>query len=207
MLAKWERGLNERMSGDWSHRGCVFPDNARKCPILPRGVRGVIWFWVNWRGCGIWKHFAFPLEENVGAAPSRDANLRRRCLPNLYLTNILLARGKTSEHARLAMRGLCCLAEILGLGDRQDGGCDDRRSGLSGYPFQLILLLGCAAGFYKAADVENASAILWSGLSLVVFCFTWFVVGWGIPGNLFGQLLLLCGITVARLWRDRRKEE
>jgi hypothetical protein len=75
---------------------------------------------------------------------------------------------------------------------------------MSGYPFELILLLGCAAGFYKAADIENASAILWSGLSLVVFCVTWFVIGWGIPGNLLGQFLLLAGITGARIYRDYR---
>jgi hypothetical protein len=77
---------------------------------------------------------------------------------------------------------------------------------LSGYPFQLILLLACAAGFYKAADIENAPAIWWSGLSLVVFCFTWFVVGWGIPGNLFGQFLLLAGITLVRVYREYKQK-
>jgi hypothetical protein len=78
---------------------------------------------------------------------------------------------------------------------------------MSGYPFELILLLACAAGYYKAADIENASAILWCSLSLAVFFTTWFIIGWGIPGNLLGQFLLLCGITLARLWRDRRREE
>jgi hypothetical protein len=101
------------------------------------------------------------------------------------------------------------LLKFVPVGPSEWGGrgySDDRRSDLSGYPFQLILLLACAAGFYKAADFENSSAILWSGLSLVVFCFTWFVIGWGIPGNLFGQLLLLGGITLGRVWRDHQRK-
>jgi hypothetical protein len=42
-------------------------------------------------------------------------------------------------------------------------------------------------------------------MSVAVYLFTWFVIGWGIPGDLLGQGLLLAGITFYRVIRDSRK--
>lgn len=74
------------------------------------------------------------------------------------------------------------------------------------YSFQFVLLLGCAVLFYKAAELEGESEILWVGLSVGVFALTWFGMGWGFPGNLAGQALLFGGIAVYRAWRDHTRE-
>jgi hypothetical protein len=71
------------------------------------------------------------------------------------------------------------------------------------YSYQLVILLACAAAYYKAADMENASPLLWAGLSAGIFLFTWRFLGWGLPGDLVGQAALLAGITLVRLLRDR----
>jgi hypothetical protein len=47
---------------DWSHRVCIFPGNARKCPIPPGGVGGMIWVSVELAGVGFGNIFASPLE-------------------------------------------------------------------------------------------------------------------------------------------------
>jgi len=75
------------------------------------------------------------------------------------------------------------------------------------YSIHFFILLACAAGYYKAADIENVSPLLWSGMSVLTFLLTWRVFGWGIPGNLLGQAALLAGITLFRVIRDSRKEE
>ena len=74
------------------------------------------------------------------------------------------------------------------------------------YSFQFVLLLGCAVLFYKAAELEGESEILWTGLSVGVFALTWFGMHWSYPGNLMGQALLFAAITLHRVWRDQRKQ-
>ena len=73
------------------------------------------------------------------------------------------------------------------------------------YSFEFVLLLVCAVFYYKAADVEDASPFLWSGLSVLVFLVTWRLCGWRLPGNLLGQALLFGAITAVRVLRDRQK--
>jgi len=73
------------------------------------------------------------------------------------------------------------------------------------YSIQFVLLLCFAAGYYKAAEIENASGILWAGLSVVIFLITWRLFGWGVPGILLGQAALLGGITAVRVLRDFKK--
>ncbi|MGA2439427.1 MAG: hypothetical protein ABSH08_00585 [Tepidisphaeraceae bacterium] len=73
------------------------------------------------------------------------------------------------------------------------------------YSLPFVVLLCCAAAYYKAADIENTSGILWAGMSVAVFCITWFVFGWGIAGDLLGQVALLAGITIYRVVRDSKK--
>jgi hypothetical protein len=73
------------------------------------------------------------------------------------------------------------------------------------YSLQFLLLLVCAGVYYKAAEIENASSLLWPGLSVLVFLLTWRLFGWGLPGNLLGQALLMATITAVRVLRDRQK--
>lgn len=72
------------------------------------------------------------------------------------------------------------------------------------YSFNFFLLLVCAAAYYKLADLDpDASSILWVGLSVGVFLLTWLVLGWGVIGNLIGQLSIFGGITIVRGLRSR----
>jgi hypothetical protein len=73
------------------------------------------------------------------------------------------------------------------------------------YSFQLFVLLGCAAAYAKAADLEDESAILWGGLSACLYLTTWCWLGWGLWANLGGQVGLLVVIALARMVRDRRR--
>ena len=67
---------------------------------------------------------------------------------------------------------------------------------------QIFALLLCAIAYYKAAEFENESGILWAGMSAAVFYITWRLLRWYIPGDLLGQLLLLAGIAIYRAFRD-----
>jgi hypothetical protein len=73
------------------------------------------------------------------------------------------------------------------------------------YSFQIFVLLGCALVFYKAADVEKESTIIWMGLSAIVYLGTWCFLGWGLLGNLLGQAGLMAVIAAARAMRDHRQ--
>jgi hypothetical protein len=70
------------------------------------------------------------------------------------------------------------------------------------YSVQFVLLLCFAAGYYRAAEIENASGMLWAAMSIVIFLITWRLFGWGVLGNLMGQGALLGGITAVRVIRD-----
>ncbi len=48
------------------------------------------------------------------------------------------------------------------------------------YSFQFFLLLLCAFFYFKAAEMEDASPLLWAGLSVAVYLVTWMVLNWGI---------------------------
>jgi hypothetical protein len=72
------------------------------------------------------------------------------------------------------------------------------------YSLQFVFLLVCAILYYKIADLEDESSVLWMGLSIATFMLTWRLLGWGYLGNFFGQALLFGGITLLRVWRDRR---
>jgi hypothetical protein len=74
-------------------------------------------------------------------------------------------------------------------------------------PFNLlyiVVLLVCAAAYYRLADLDpEASAIIWTGLSLAMFLITWLILRWGLLGDLFGQFALFAGITLFRALRSR----
>ncbi|MGD0651596.1 MAG: hypothetical protein ABSA97_10740 [Verrucomicrobiia bacterium] len=69
------------------------------------------------------------------------------------------------------------------------------------YSLQFVVLLACAAFYYKAAQMEGSSGLLWSALSVVVFILTWIVLSWGWLGCLLSQVGLFAGITVVRVLR------
>jgi hypothetical protein len=69
-------------------------------------------------------------------------------------------------------------------------------------PYLLILMIvACAIFFHRAAEFENESSLVWTGLSVVVSVVTLFFLHWGWPGCLLGQIGLFAGITVLRMLR------
>ena len=75
------------------------------------------------------------------------------------------------------------------------------------YSLQTILLIACAVLYYKIADAEDESGILWAGMSIGVYMLTWRLLHSGYVGNLLGQALLFGGITLWRVWRDERRKQ
>jgi hypothetical protein len=71
------------------------------------------------------------------------------------------------------------------------------------YTFEIVVLLGCAILFYKAADMEDQSTVIWSGLSVGLYLLTLCLLGWGLLGNLLAQAGLMIAIVGVRMVRDR----
>jgi hypothetical protein len=67
--------------------------------------------------------------------------------------------------------------------------------------FPIFLIAVFAAFFYRAAEFENESRLLWCGLSLVISIATMFFLNWGLLGTVLGQVGLFVGITVFRMTR------
>ncbi len=61
----------------------------------------------------------------------------------------------------------------------------------------------CAIFFHRAAEFENESSLVWTGLSVVISVMTLFVFRWGWLGCLLGQTGLLLGITIFRMLRSK----
>jgi hypothetical protein len=69
-------------------------------------------------------------------------------------------------------------------------------------PYLTILIIGCFGAFYyRAAQFENESALLWCGLSLLISVLTVFWLRWGLPGLILSQIGLFAGITIFRMLR------
>jgi hypothetical protein len=76
------------------------------------------------------------------------------------------------------------------------------RSELQAMPYFTILMIALFAAFYyRAAEFENESRLLWCGLSLVISLATLFYFHWGWLGAVLGQVGLFAGITVFRVTR------
>jgi hypothetical protein len=71
------------------------------------------------------------------------------------------------------------------------------------YSFQFVFLLACAVFYYKAAELDKAPGLLWAGLSVLIYLLTWQVFHWGWVGCLAGQVSLLAGITLVRIFRSQ----
>jgi hypothetical protein len=67
--------------------------------------------------------------------------------------------------------------------------------------FAILLIVVFAVFFHRAAEFENKSGLLWSGLSILVSVVTLFFFHWGWPGALLGQAGLFVGIGIFRMMR------
>jgi hypothetical protein len=67
--------------------------------------------------------------------------------------------------------------------------------------FTILLIVVFAVFFYRAAEFEDESGLLWSGLSILIFVTTLFFFHWGLLGNLLGQVGLFVGIGIFRVMR------
>jgi hypothetical protein len=63
------------------------------------------------------------------------------------------------------------------------------------------VIVVCAVFFHRAAEFENESSLLWSGLSVLVSALVVFLFHAGSLGILLGQAGLLIGIGVFRVVR------
>jgi len=63
--------------------------------------------------------------------------------------------------------------------------------------------VACAIFFHRAAEFENESSLVWTGLSVVISVMTLFVFRWGWLGCLLGQAGLFLGIAIFRMLRSK----
>ncbi|MGD0745570.1 MAG: hypothetical protein ABSA45_10480 [Verrucomicrobiota bacterium] len=67
--------------------------------------------------------------------------------------------------------------------------------------FSILLTALFAAFFYRAAEFENESRLLWCGLSIVISLASLFYLHWGLLGAVLGQVGLFAGIMLFRIMR------
>lgn len=72
------------------------------------------------------------------------------------------------------------------------------------YGLDTIVIIAFAIAYYKAAQIENASTILWTGLSIIV-SLAIRIIGLGLLMLVVAQLLLYLAITLVRLLASIRK--
>jgi hypothetical protein len=65
----------------------------------------------------------------------------------------------------------------------------------------ILMIVACAIFFHRAAEFENESSLVWTGLSVVISVVTLFFLHWSWLGCLLGQIGLFAGITVLRMLR------
>ena len=69
-------------------------------------------------------------------------------------------------------------------------------------PYLSIFIIIVFAVFYhRAAESENESTLIWSGLSVLISVLTIFWLHWGWLGIISGQAALFAGITIVRMLR------
>ncbi len=67
--------------------------------------------------------------------------------------------------------------------------------------FTILMIALFAAFYYRAAEFENESRLLWCGLSILISLATLFYFHWGWLGTVLGQVGLFVGITIFRMTR------
>jgi hypothetical protein len=75
------------------------------------------------------------------------------------------------------------------------------------YTFQIFVLFGCAVLFYKVADMEDESTVVWSGLSAGIYLVTLCFLGWSLLLNLLAQAGLMVGIVALQRARNRYRAQ
>jgi hypothetical protein len=69
-------------------------------------------------------------------------------------------------------------------------------------PYLTILIIAAfGAFFYRAAEFENESTLIWCGLSMTISAVAFFWLGCGWLGISIGQAGLFAGITIVRILR------
>jgi hypothetical protein len=67
----------------------------------------------------------------------------------------------------------------------------------------ILMMVAGAVFFHRAAEFENESSLVWTGLSVVISAMTLFVFRWDWLGCLLGQAGLFAGITIFRMLRGK----
>jgi hypothetical protein len=65
-----------------------------------------------------------------------------------------------------------------------------------------LLILACAAFFYRAGEVDGYSGVLWGGLSILISLAVYLGLNGGLFGIVLGQLGLFAAITLYRVRRE-----
>ena len=66
----------------------------------------------------------------------------------------------------------------------------------------VLLILACAAFFYRAGEEDGYSGVLWGGLSILISLVLYLVLNGGFLGIVLGQLGLFVAITAYRVRRE-----
>lgn len=69
--------------------------------------------------------------------------------------------------------------------------------------YTVILVLVCAIFYYRAAELEETSGLLWAGLSILVSCVIWLWLHGGFVAVFLGQVGLFVAITLYRCSRSK----
>src|SRR5665213_3306880 len=62
--------------------------------------------------------------------------------------------------------------------------------------FSILIIATCAIFFYRAAEFEDESTLIWCGLSVTISVATFFWLHWSWLGIILGQVALYVGITL-----------
>jgi hypothetical protein len=67
--------------------------------------------------------------------------------------------------------------------------------------WSILICIAFAIFFYRVAEAEDESVLIWCGLSVVISVAAFFWWHWGWLGCSLGQVGLFVGITVVRMFR------
>jgi hypothetical protein len=67
--------------------------------------------------------------------------------------------------------------------------------------FTILVIAAFGAFYYRAAEFENESPLIWCGLSILISALTVFWLHWGLLAMISGQIGLFAGITIFRILR------
>lgn len=74
--------------------------------------------------------------------------------------------------------------------------------------FGMVIMLGLAAAFYKAADFEDLSyPVVWGGGSCLLYLASVYLFDFGLCGALSMQVFLLLAMMGAMYLEDKRKDK